>query len=96
MEIYSAWSQLESYRSLSVVLGSTGLQTLPRPALPPPHSFLTCFQPNSVELIVLHAQDSCYCTAGCLHSNNLSDPCESLLKQCCLSGDLEIRHLMGF
>lgn len=64
MEIYSAWSQLESFRSLSVVLGSTGVQTLPRPASLPPHSFLTCCPLNSAELIVLHAQDSRYCTAG--------------------------------
>lgn len=60
MEIYSAWSQLENYRSISAVLGSAGLQT----ASPPPHSFLPCFQLLSVELIVLDTQDSCYCIAG--------------------------------
>lgn len=71
MEIYYAWSQLESYRCISAVLGSTGLdsaspclplQTLPHPARPP-HT-LSYHVSNSVELIVLTAQDSCYCTAG--------------------------------
>lgn len=29
------------------------------------HTFSPCFQPlNPVELIVLNASDSCYCTAG--------------------------------
>lgn len=63
MEVYSAWSQLENYRSICVVLGSAGLQT----ASPPPHptpSFLPCFQLHSVELIVLDTQDSRYCIAG--------------------------------
>lgn len=38
MEIYYAWSQLESYRCISVVLGSAGLETVPHPARPPPHT----------------------------------------------------------
>lgn len=98
MEIYYAWSQLENYRSLSVVLGSNWLTD----CLTPPsllHSFLPCFQLHSVELIVLDTKTHATVLQVCFHSNNLSDPCESLSKG--LQGvlfiwQLEMIYLEGF
>lgn len=37
MEIYYAWSQLESYVDISLLLGQLAYR-LPHPTLPPPHT----------------------------------------------------------